>query len=100
MEQRKPVHGRREISFDLFEALHQHYIFQDAGCRLAVHLGQLEAVPVQVDGMSIVCLVIEEEPIALSPLKRFWRRFLIERGPVDGPSVEATWRSPPYVEIS
>ena len=82
MEKRQTVHGRRHIHLDLLEALHQHDIFQNAGRGLAVHVRQLEAVPVQVDRMSVIRLIVEHQAIALALLKRSRLRFFIEAAPL------------------
>ena len=60
MEKRQAVHCRRHIHFNFPDALYKHDIFQKAGRRLAVQTRQLEAVPVQVDRMSVIGLIIEK----------------------------------------
>jgi hypothetical protein len=53
VKKHQTVHCRRQIHFNLSEALYRHDIFQNAGRRLAVQTRQLEAVPVQVDRMGV-----------------------------------------------
>ena len=80
---------RRHIYFNLPEALYKHDILQNASGGLAVHICQLEAVPVQVDRMGVIGLIVEHQAIALSFLEPPRRRVLIEADTIDGPAIEA-----------
>ena len=52
------VHDRPAV------ARHDDRILDDARCRLAVDLGDLEQVPMQMHRMRIVGTVAEDEPVA------------------------------------
>ena len=58
------------------------------GRGLVVHLGELEAVSMQMNGVSVIGLVIENQPVALALLQRCRRRLFIKALLVDGPAVE------------
>jgi hypothetical protein len=88
MKKSQAFHRRRHIHLDLIEALHQHDVFQDAGCGFAVNLRQLKAVAMQMDGMSIISLVVKCQAIALSLLKRPRLSLFVEARPVDRPAIE------------
>src|SRR5579872_5382316 len=68
VKQRQPVHLRCEVGFDFLEAFHQDYILQNSRRRLAVDVGQFEAVPMQMDRVRIIRLVVEHKPVAFSLL--------------------------------
>ena len=69
-------------------------ILDHAGCRLAVDLGQLEAVAVKMERVNVIARVTEFEPVAVPPLQcvdglhRLHRKSL----PVQRPPVEAAER--------
>jgi hypothetical protein len=63
VEQRKPFHCRNKIYRDFPEALDENHILHHAGGWPSVNVRQFEAVPVQVDGVGIVGLVIEDQAV-------------------------------------
>src|SRR4029077_18572125 len=69
----------------------------DSRRRFAAHIRKLEAVPVQVNRVSVVRLIVEHEAIALALLKRSWPGLFIEAAAIDGPTIEPSF---PAVDLA
>ena len=88
VEESEAFHPGHEIRRDLAETLNQDNVLDDAGGRFAVNIRQLEAVAVQMDRMGVVGLIVEDEAIALSFVKRARRVVFVELLAIDGPAIE------------
>jgi hypothetical protein len=98
VEQRRPGIVGDEIDLDRAEPRHVDGIFHHARRRLVAHLGDLEAVTMQMDRVVVAALVGHGEAIALALLGREQR---VGRGPglaVDGPAVVAAPASRHFLE--
>src|SRR5579884_768247 len=59
---------RSEIHFKLAKALHQHDVLHHTGGALAVNIGQLEKIAMQVHRMGVVGPVVEHQTVAAALL--------------------------------